>query len=258
MLIRSVMVIVTVFTLGILATPGFAMEGVDPDYPGVDANGGVYNLAVEEIQLSVAAFQEVFGRMPDSWLEVRQSGVFDRPVIGFQMQEIDPDDGRIDFPGDVYLDTNTLSESGGVLLFYHNSPKEGTDIVRMKLDFVDSFAEQFDQIKDSVELSDADLQLLESWYGNEPQLIQFGQLHVLFNDLMMYKNIHGRYPMAITDLIEAGLGPCTVNTINPVTGSRYLFDGSEGDVSYTTFDNGQGFQLVHVDTGVKRKFGFTY
>ena len=259
-LIRSyLLAIATVISVLLVRSPTAAEEPiVSPDYPGLKANGGLLVVASSEVQAAVAAYQKVFGRMPDSWREVRESGLFDKPLHAFDMQEIDPDDSSIDFRGDLYLDFQTLREESTAALLLSLWAPQGNEISRTRIEKTEPYEFTFNAIRNYLHPDEYGLSVLDAWQADEAQRIQFGQIHMLMRGLWDYKDIRGEYPQDLQQLVAAGLGPLTAGSLNPVTGEPYRFDGSPGDILYERSADGTGFALKHIDANFNPAFGMSY
>jgi hypothetical protein len=81
-----------------------------------------------------------------------------------------------------------------------------------------------------------------------------------------YRDVYGDYPKSIEELQSSGLSPVNADSINPVTGTPFRFDGAANDVSYRYFAPRQtehgfigGYELQHVDAdGRKSEIKFSY
>ena len=231
---------------------------ISDDYPGLKANGGILVVAMSDVQSAVAAYQRVYGNMPTSWQEIKGCGLFDKDLVAYNMQVIDPDDKKIDFKGDVYLDVDTLSDTSGDLLMFSMWGLAGNRISRMKLEYYPGYAELFANIKQDPDLDAENSNILDAWLENEDQLIQFGHLHMIGKLLSDYRDIHGEYPEHLSEMVSAGIGPLTMSSINPVTGVPYRYDGSRGDISYSRTIDGTGYMLQHVDLHFNPTIQFSY
>jgi hypothetical protein len=250
---RTVIVIAALLATCQLATPNTASAepsgaSVNPDYPGLEADGGVLDLSLSEVQAAVSAYQQVFGMLPGSWSDVVDSGLFVKPLLAYDMQTINPDDGRIDFNGDLYLDSTTMRDADGSLLLFHVDRLNGNKAVsRIRIPREGSLEDMFSSMQRNSQLDQAERDMLADWAGDAPLKLQFGHLHILTAALFDYRSVKGVFPASLNELVQAGFGPLAAGSLNPVTGLAYRFDGSPGDIAYSVEDNGNGFSLQHVD-----------
>lgn len=226
------------------------------NYPGLRSRGGVANVADSQIRNAIDAFQLVYGRNPASWAEIVDCGLFDNELRGFQMEAIDPDDANIDFVGDLYIDAETqLDHDGNILLLdYWNR-----STIDVGGPVIEPGASYESRIADTLTYAGDQRELIDAWLANEQQLIQFGHVHQLLAALTVYQWVYGKYPKTLMELIETGVGPLHADSINPMTGLPYRFDGSRGDLLYQLTDvDCRGYSLSHVDLNVETEYHFSY
>ena len=170
-----------------------------------------------------------------------EEGLFQVPLVGYQGETIDPDDPSLDFFGDLYY----FSDSAG-------QPKARViqllDIDGMVVEFTEvepgpAYVEIFSAL--SARFADADFDK----YLNDPSWLEFlairGMLHV---GLSTYHEVNGAYPAAIEDFLKSGLGPIDQESINPLTGDVFSFDGSEFGFYYEFVDrDNRSFYHVEED-----------
>jgi len=227
-----------------------------PDYPGLSqTESGSYN-AIDTGQLSVKMgvmqYYRVNGEVPENWQSVEDSHIWQRPILGFSGEVIDPDDQQLDFLGDIYFDSSSITENEVIL--HELEANQGTVVSRHKAGGNITYLEQFEIFDNNPAGSYPAGFTMSGTYGNDQaKLHQFATLGCLKQCIELYNSINGEYPATIDALIDWGVTPVDRSSINPVTGQAYRFDGSEGDVEYARLDD--GFRLRHVD-----EFGisFTY
>lgn len=251
-------VTLAVATAMLIANVAMAQESpFNEDYPGLKENGGAVVIANSQVSNAIVAFQRVYNRNPDSWAEVLQSGLFDNDLVGYNMETINPDDAHIDFRGDLYLDTSTLQDLSGDVLLLSFWSVTRNDISRRSIPLGRSYVDIVNVAANALNIPGLQ-EIGNDWLGNEDQLIQFGHIHQIHAALLDYRETHGVFPGSISELAASGIGPLRPGSLNPVTGSPYLYDGSRGDILYELDEEGTGFVLRHVDLTHETSFQISY
>jgi hypothetical protein len=231
---------------------------ISDEYPGNGFQGdGVLHLAPAQVSAAVKVYQKVFGVLPQSWQQVKDSGTYELPLVDFQMHAFDPD-------GDAPISQGACRYSTGVDpdgVAYYIITTLDLDGVPSDLKVRDedpySYDDMLNFIKGQADMSSADLTAIDNWLASDAQKLQFGQLSLLGGSLRFYHDIHGEYPADIPALIDAGFGPFTHDSINPLTGELYKFDGSIGDIRYMLTPEGH-VSISHVWQEGPQNFGFSY
>lgn len=197
-------------------------------------------ISVANAMLASAAryYYRAYGEFPATWQDLRQSGLQDAPLVGFQMQAIDPGDASLDFPGDVYFENR---DGAGIL---HSMELNG-EASEILLGIPQSYAEQFSKLSEMLPMTEVQARRFREYAADEKQLLQFAMLGSISRSLMIYPDVHGSAPATLDEYMNSGLCPITPSTINPVTGVPFRFDGSPGDITFRITEHGVGFR--HVD-----------
>lgn len=202
-------------------------------YPGRSTfDGRILDLPFSSAQFGLHAFQQVFGRWPQTWSEVVEAGLWQARLYGPQFETIDPDDREIDFGGDVVYEHLATGPK------LHTMRRTLQTIPLYK---VRSFKESYQRIVDAgLGGSPADAALLE----DESRLKLLAIVGACKSTLDNYTRLH-RYPPATFDaFLRSGFGPISADSINPVTGQRFYGDGRANDVSYRV--NGEAFEILPI------------
>lgn len=255
----------TLVTCMIVGSPALALdrESLPAGFPAWDYYGwqdnhdGFLNVAQSQVQIGIQMYSRVYGRLPTSWAEVTGAGLWQVPLVGFNLELINPDDGRLDFAGDVAYQpfTNPPTIACLVLDGYNKPVPQSIEVGPTQ-----SFKDYFDWVKTVYPDAPTDKIL-----SDPKKLQQFAIIRGLKLTISTYRDIHGDYPKSYSELVSSGLGPISWTTINPVTDSHFKGDGSPGDLLYRYYpasemkDGKSSFLLQHVESdGSTSRFGYSY
>lgn len=227
------------------------MDRFTEDYPGLFIAPSGHYAALDtgqaSIRTGITQYYKVYGQLPSSWQDVVDNGIWQCPILGFGNELMDPDDTSLDFLGDIYLDGASIN--GNEMLIHELEFNQGAVVTKHKAGCDMTYLDQF-QIFDAHPPGDVDGFNMVGTYGNnEPKLRQFAILGALNQCISLYHSTHGEYPRTLDDLFAWGVTPVDRDSINPVTGLQFRFDGSVGDIEYKYIANesGEGYRLRHVD-----------
>ena len=210
-----------------------------PDYPGVSSDGRItYSYARHGIQLGLIAYYRVYAEWPKSWQQVVEAGLFQVPLVGYFCEPINPDDPSLDFVGDLYYDS-TLREDNSVrvmCLAYREGSIVDQIVVEPPVIFTDMFTAM-----DAI----ADYGL--SCYLEYPNWLKFFAIRTsIINNLDNYRMLNDEFPEDIIDFLDSELGPIDANSINPLTGDYFYFDGRPLNFFYERVDE-KNYRLWYAD-----------
>jgi hypothetical protein len=225
------------------------MPGVgafDVKYPGWNDDF----TSVEEVSSTLAAwgvsyYYKIHGSWPKSWNQVVSDGIVQTPILGWMLENINPDDPSLDFLGDFYLDTSycsagrnpflrILTNYSGPYIYHKKCPKPSNTY----LEVFAEIDERFYQGGDS----------FESQFPNlDEQMKMFAIIGMAKKGIGLYFTIHGDFPKSWTEFINSGLSPVNETSINPITGSRIYGDGRANDIyyKYTVNEDGKPIYLLY-------------
>jgi hypothetical protein len=226
---------------------GFAEE-----YPGIASDGSkIVDVSVGMVQLGIQYYFKVYGEWPDNWGEVVEKGLCQVPLVGYRMELINPDDGSFDFNGDVVYDSTEQAD--------------GSVIVSEVID-IDGYVVKNIPVTPPVDYSELLPVLLEfegsrnlsAQFADENWLRQFAATGMIRERVLLYIDLEGGVPCSLNDLIVHGLSPYDYDSVNPLTGREYSFDGRALDIYYDPIDL-DSFEVLPVDgNGKLPEVRFTY
>jgi hypothetical protein len=224
----------------------------DWSYPGwMSGHTGFTDLAFAQVMSGVQSYSRVYGHLPTSWAEVVNAQIWQTPLIGLNFEQIDPDDGRLDFFGDVLY--SPLSNPPSLMtLSYFGERKLSTQ--GQQVTVLPSYASEFGKV------GEAYVPEVAAMLGNDKLLRQFAILRGIQHSLNLYTVIHGHQPVTLAEFLASGLGPINEHSINPVTGLPFKGDGSANDILYKSYvGQSNAVGLFHVDsTGKTPNKTFNY
>jgi hypothetical protein len=240
----------------IVATPQAHGQTPARDYPGIGHDGGIHYVALRQVQDAVLSYYKVFARWPDNWQAVRDAGIFQVTLRGFDMSELDPDEQAITGTGDVYYEFNRNANRATV---YAGLISGGTFTIKsFQLMPPDSYLSTFQQFDKLGAEAGYEGPTLSSLYAQrEDKLRQFAILSQMEVSLRNFRDVRGDYPHTIAQFLNSGLGPIDGNSINPVTGQKFRFDGSADDVFYR-YVSEKIYHFKHLDDNLQETPYFTY
>ncbi|MCB1218107.1 hypothetical protein KDL44_11985 [bacterium] len=229
--------------------PSSARDISAADYPG-NGNGVIVNVAQAMVSKASSRYYRVYGRFPSSWSELLDSGILDVELRGYQLQPMDPDDGSLDYPSDVYFENN----KGQAFCHWLNPLTEQPH--RIRLQFPSTYGKDLAEMSEVLQLpAEVDV-LLRNYASDEQQLLQFAQLGLIRDFLGIYRDLHGNWPASMEQFMDSGLSPVGPGTLNPLTGQPYRYDCSAGDIRFIVSN---GYATVeHVDGSGPLPVGIDY
>lgn len=258
---QAIRFLASALAAAMVAVPGGAVantdEGIEPpaSYAGWDKDHVSWTcLAVHQVSLACRMYYKVKGRYPSRWGDVVAAGIYQAPLMGYNGEEINPDDGGLDFYGDVHYQ---LVGDGSSALVAELGYRSGMTTVYHRLKAADTYVNLFRRAAD---------QGVDFWQGyldDEPRMRQFAILGFIYRAAFVYKDLHGDFPLNLGELSAAGLAPVDANSINPVTGQQFQFTEAPGDIvyRYKIAKDGRGsfFDLYHLNKdGSRPMYGITY
>ncbi len=242
--------IVLAFLLTILClVPCSAQDFVAIEYPG-RGDAYIVNVAQAMVTHSCNRYYKVFGRFPETWSQLTDSGLQEAQLYGYLMQEIDPDDGSLDFNSDVYLENNK-----GQLYCHWLDPITGQPS-RIRLQFPKTYTHDIDTMRNSLDLSSEQDGRLEEYATSESRQLQFAHIGLMREFIGIFHDVKGYYPSSIDEFLSSGLSPINRDTVNPLTGYPYEFDGSFNDIEFQV--NEMFSTVTHMDQDGRFSVGIDY
>jgi hypothetical protein len=256
---RAMNCMVQSFALCILAIclmqTSAAAQAPRDGYPGVGLDGELHYIALNKVMLGTYCFHKVYARWPVDWAEVRDSGIVQVPLMGFDLQEIDPDEASVTEFGDLHYAYDPTTGNATVHVAVN---KGGFAIEHHPLSAGRTYQQWFAIFDEGHASLGIQSDSYVSRYSEDTdKLRQFAILNQIYSNLELFKSIKGDYPHTIAEFLRSGLGPVDDSSINPVTGLPFRFDGSPNDIFYRYVPGGS-FMLKHVDSDPDETLYFTY
>jgi len=169
----------------------------------------------------IRQFYKVFEQFPAHWSDVVGAGICQVTLAGPEGQVIDPDDATLDFPGDVrYLGL----ESGSPRVAFLSS--EGTT-QNVGVNTPTPYAQILTRADQAhLQYGDPDNAVLTSFMTRRDWLRLFAIDGLLESALRQYTVANGEQPASIDEFLDSGFSPIDRDSINPVTGEHFTFDGA--------------------------------
>ena len=237
----------TVLAMLVFQQSGTLAQGnFSDDYPGTGEEM-IISIADTQVAQGARCFYKAYGRFPQSWAEVEEQGISSSNLLGYRMQPIDPDDSQLEFSGDVHYEFN----AGQAIV--HTMDLHG-EVNDLSLQVPGTYTSRFEDFIASGKLSEEQVERFHDYAANEAQLLQFAILGNISRSIRIYQDVHGSPPDSLTQFFASGISPVNENTINPLTGQPFRYDGSAGDVRIEFTDTGMVI-VRHVDAeGVEMPF----
>jgi hypothetical protein len=195
---------------------------ISEEYPGI-GNEIIIRLSDTLVTQGLRCYYRAHGNFPEKWSDVKDSGISTVILVGYQMQEINPDDPSLDFPGDVYYENNRGTA------FVHVLNLDGHP-ERIRVHFPSTYVKTLQGMTEILELSTDQHARMNEISKDNRQLLQYAMLGNMTRSMEIFRSIYNRYPADLQEFFQSGISPVTYNTINPITGSSFKFDGTPGDV----------------------------
>lgn len=218
------------------------MKSQAADNPGRIDEGAEIVVPPVIVQVGVVAYYKVNGFWPDSWSDVVAEGFWQTPIPSKDNSHVNPDDRSIDFYDDVYYAARLLdSSSESVTVIMGAQPNGSPPLRNLKVEPPKTYFEFFGEMDGYLETD------LQATYGSDTKMKKlFGLLGEMQTMMAIFFTTKGRYPSSLNEFFESGLSPVNYDSINPVTGLAFRFDGSAGDVM-VTFDEERSPHFVHIN-----------
>jgi hypothetical protein len=206
--------------------------GSSGDYPGSRSDASM-DLAFSWIEAGAQQYCAMTGTFPAAWTEVVSSGLVQAQLETPAGQAIDPDDGQLDFAGDLCY---VRQDADTALIIYTVPTGSGFRHANLQLKGKTSYVDVLRVFDQTIGTDNAELAGVQ-----ELKLMAIaGMFHQMARD---YQWVHGEFPATLHDLLESGIGPLDLKSINPITGQAFIGDGREWDVKYKVASNGNSVQI---------------
>jgi hypothetical protein len=226
------------------------------NYPGWDAkHRGFHNVAFFLVGAGVKQFYKLHGRWPATWVEVRQQGIFQVNLIGFDGQIIDPDDGACSTIGDVQY---RRSADGSKALITILDGRGRPEFHTYDQNSVPATYARIFQVADSKHRT--------KWFtitgADKMRLRSYALVGMIRKSLLLYEMVHGDYPKTWNQFVESRLSPVDLGAVNPASLKTIDGKGGPNDIEYRYYPpKGQkrsSFSIhLRGPDGKKEAYGFT-
>jgi hypothetical protein len=212
-------------------------QAVDPAYPGFASETGILTYyAMELVQNASNVFYMLHGRWPVSFAEIRKEGLIQTDLLGFRLDVINPDDGTLDYAGDVVFLYNKQDDSVSVrFLDMRGRPRMFTLTERPRT--IDALLSLPDPVDLPVEQQGA----LARQKGNLPLHKAYCLISMIKGGFATFISVHGRQPYSWDELSSSKLAGLDKNSINPLTGKK--IDGLGGPNGILIQRKGNAFYI---------------
>jgi hypothetical protein len=203
--------IACIIMLGITPASAETILHCAPEYPGIGMEGrGITNYAASILARAALGFYKVHGRWPATAQEMREDGLLQIDLVGFNLDLIDPDDKQMNCPGDAY---------------YVLNPQTHRPIVRY-MDATGRMGSQLDSAGEprtyaallaggKAKLPDSDT----SDFDNNSYLLRTcAIMGMIKQGMVVFQLTHGRLPNGWAELADSQLCGLDRSSINPMTG----------------------------------------
>lgn len=247
-------------------TPGqYLGDNVRQDYSGrVHDGNGFYEYSLHWLKAGLYSYYSLYGKWPDKWADVVDTGLFQTSLINAESQPVDPDDPSLDFFGDLFYTPPQPGENQARISVMRNI--RGIVTKYYVLDPPATIQQTYTWMLGN---SPAQAQSeMSSYYSsrlmNASWLKQVALATMLMKGLDLYRIVHGHCPYTWDEYLASGLAPITAASINPVTGQHFKGDGSPNDYIYdylTPEETGTGRDAIlfcHIEADGSRAKIRTY
>jgi hypothetical protein len=245
----SVFVIIAIVGLICLVcgTRGQAYEG--------DVEGGNTQIVLAPVivQHGIQAYYKIHHSWPSTWQDVVDEGLWQTSIPTIDGQALNPDDSSIDFFDDTYYaGERTTGQNGTAAVLMGGQPAGSPQVQTILVQPPKTYDQIFAELDPVLPAN------FNQKYGNDPAMLKlFGILGEVWGMHAIYSTVHGAWPSDLEEFLDSGLSPVTRDSINPVTGQTFKFDGSAGDVSITYGPTGPRIRHIERDGSMPLKT-FTY
>lgn len=204
---------------------------------------------VNSVFRAVSSFYSIYGHWPESWGNVRDAGLFQRPVKWDGVHVIDLDDQGIDEDWDiVYVYRGAQTPPGFLSLGLQSDsnpliPFEARDTSSTWDGFI---------VGSSGNVWGGDIVK-----GNRELQQLLGLACVCKEAIRGYDLVYGHCPSTWQEFVSSGLAPFGSNPVNPYTGGPLLCDGSAFQLKYQYYPEDNSFILQVMGPDGKRVWGGT-
>lgn len=231
--------------------------------PAADGSGLLHFEAMW-IVCGARQFYLAFGRWPQSWREVCDSGLFQARLVLADGHEVDPDSQAPLKEGETrYIPPAKEDEAAQIATLLDPKVGEHQQALETPLSYKDMFNAMYLLQEDSAVAK----QMQDYFNGvlaDPKRVLQFAVGGMLEQGLGLYKSIHGDYPPDWAAFLASGLSPAGTDAVNPATGKPLRCDGGPGDFSYKYYPPAAGeatgkYYFSHIDfDGTAPKFPVLY
>ncbi len=193
-------------------------------------SGKTIDLSHSWIQIGTMQYRAVHGRFPEHWSEVIKEGLVQAPLLTLDGKPIDPDDGRIDYPGDmIYL----LGNDGEAVLRHSVLLGGQGKITDFKIFAKPSYL----KILGSPVAPEHAGDLASNQQAQRLRMMGFAGVYRLAAE--DYRSIYDRYPKSFEELADSGVCPLPTGSINPISGRPFKGQGADWDVLFDLSTTGE-------------------
>jgi len=181
-------------------------------------------------------YYQVYERWPVHWLEVAQSGLVQAPLQSDAGEPINPDDGRLDFFGDItYEYVPGVSGPQVSIMLDRSLATPHVTALSPPLSYRELFAAVPPALQPSLPSAD-----------DKARLLQLGLTALCHEGISRYASAHANiFPGSWEQFLDSGFAPLTDTSINWLTGEVFYGDGRANDLLYQLV--GLGFEILACD-----------
>jgi hypothetical protein len=179
---------------------------------------GLSAVPYNTVNFALMSYWMMYGRFPDHWSDVVSAGLVQRPLSIPGSGAVDPDDGSLDFAGDVaYFGAQPDGSCRfDALISIGDGMPPGVHSLK-----INPLEKTYAQL-----YSTSDNQSLQQMLQQDDWLRLMGIASVLGQQLMTYAWARPGEKFTLDEFLHSGYAPVDENSINPVTQQPLKFDGS--------------------------------
>lgn len=221
----------------------------EPSYPGKGDKTTVY-YPVSYVSAAVECYYKAYGRWPANWQEVVDTGMIQVDLVTPTGQVIDPGDGELNFRFDVvYMGVDTKASASrppALVLTQVAAAPKGPNTHHVPVP--PTYRERLMATASYID---------RPWqpYVEEDGLRLMMAASMLQTALLAFNMANGRWPTSVDEFFASGMSPLDQQSVNPVTGELFRYDGSPNDllVEHELMSDGADYIKVQpVDAGGKQ------
>jgi hypothetical protein len=183
-------------------------------------------LVPNHVSGGITSYFRLHGQWPENWRAVVNDGIHQSWLLAVNGRDVDPDDGVLDFVGDVSYTVRTDGKAQIDVLLEESEAPVGWIVDRPA-----TYEADFTQWESLSNLESRGITYVP-FLANEKLMRQFAIVGAMNYGVRLFYLQHRRVPRDIDEFIVSGFSPINRSSINPVTGSTFLFDGSPNDLSF--------------------------